>query len=316
MNSADPRPPGSLSEDAEGDPPPGSSSEDAEGDRDETARARKGAVPPRPIRLVATDLDGTLLDPSGHVTARTRAALDAARTAGIVVVPVTARQPIGLRAIAEEAGFDGWALCGNGAYGIHLGSHEQLFATEIAVPVQQRIARELGARIDGLLFASVREAGEVFVAQEGYAEVATLSDHKRDPRTMGAVPLAEVLAAPSLKLVIRHATISPPEIFAVLGSLDRTGFAATLSGAPFVEVMAEGVTKATGLAQLCTRLGIDRTEVLAFGDALNDVEMLRWSGRGVALANAEPEALAAADDVTLSNAEDGVAAVLERVLAG
>ncbi|MBS1907963.1 MAG: Cof-type HAD-IIB family hydrolase [Actinobacteria bacterium] len=268
------------------------------------------------MRLIATDLDGTLLDPSGHVTARTRAALDAARAAGIVVVPVTARQPIGLRAIAEEAGFDGWALCGNGAYGIHLTTHEQLFATEIAVPVQQRIARELAALIPDLLFASVRGAGEVFVAQAGYAEVAAHGDHKRDPATMGAVPLAEVLAAPSLKLVIRHAAIAPAEIFDALGSLEQTGFEATLSGAPFVEVMAEGVTKATGLAQLCAELGIDRTEVLAFGDALNDVEMLRWAGHGIAMANAEPEALAAADAVTSSNAEDGVAVVLERVLAG
>jgi Cof subfamily protein (haloacid dehalogenase superfamily) len=305
-------------------------SEDAEGDRDETAHAPEVTAfrrVPRSardslndartgIRLIATDLDGTLLAPSGHVTARTRAALDAARAAGIVVVPVTARQPIGLRAIAGEAGFDGWALCGNGAYGIHLGTHELLFASEIAVPVQQRIARELGERIPDLLFASVREGGELFVAQEGYAAVATLSDHKRDPRTMGAVPLADVLSAPSLKLVIRHPTLSPGEIFAVLGTLDQTGFAATLSGAPFVEVMAEGVTKATGLAQLCAGLGIDPTAVLAFGDALNDVEMLRWAGRAVAMANAEPEALAAADEVTASNADDGVAVVLECVLAG
>lgn len=268
------------------------------------------------IRLIATDLDGTLLDPAGRVSARTRAALDAARAAGIVVVPVTARQPIGLRAIAAEAGFDGWALCGNGAYGIRLDTHEQLFATEIAVPVQQRIARELDARIDSLLFASVREAGEVFVAQAGYADVAAHGDHKRDPASMGAVPLAEVLGAPSLKLVIRHADITPAEIFDALRTLDQNGFEATLSGAPFVEVMAEGVTKATGLAHLCDRLGIDRSEVLAFGDALNDVEMLRWAGRGVAMANAEPEALAAADEISPSNADDGVAVVLERVLAG
>ncbi|MBS1698436.1 MAG: HAD hydrolase family protein, partial [Actinobacteria bacterium] len=71
-----------------------------------------------------------------------------------------------------------------------------------------------------------------------------------------------------------------------------------------------------GLAQLCAELGIARTEVLAFGDALNDVEMLRWAGCGVAMANAEPEALDAADQVTASNADDGVAVVLERVLAG
>ncbi|PRB04336.1 HAD family hydrolase [Microbacterium sp. MYb64] len=268
------------------------------------------------IRLIATDLDGTLLDPASRVSARTRAALDAARAAGIVVVPVTARQPIGLRAVAADAGFDGWALCGNGAYGVHLDTHEQLFATEIAVSVQRRIAHELGTRIDGLLFASVREAGEVFVAQAGYADVATHGDHKRDPASMGAVPLTEVLAAPSLKLVIRHAVVTPAEIFDALGTLDQSGFEATLSGAPFVEVMAEGVTKATGLAHLCDRLGIDRSEVLAFGDALNDVEMLRWAGRGVAMANAEPEALAAADEVAPSNAEDGVAVMIERVLAG
>ncbi|MBS1675199.1 MAG: HAD family phosphatase [Actinobacteria bacterium] len=267
------------------------------------------------IRLVATDLDGTLLDPAGSVTPRVRAALDAARAAGIIVVPVTARQPIGLRAIAEQAGFDGWALCGNGAYAIHLSTHEQLFAAEIAAPVQQRIARELGERIPDLLFASVRDAGEVFVAQDGYASVAHLSDHKRDPDSMGGVPLADVLAAPSLKLVIRHRTRTPSEIFAVLRELDQTGFEATLSGAPFVEIMAEGVTKATGLSALCAELGIDQAETLALGDALNDVEMLRWAGRGVAMANAEPEALAAADEVTASNAEDGVALVLERLLA-
>ncbi|WP_295014495.1 HAD hydrolase family protein [uncultured Microbacterium sp.] len=301
-----PSPQGSSSDPTPADSPQGSLSEDGAADRDETRHPR--------IRLVATDLDGTLLDPSGHVTARTRAALDAARAAGIVVVPVTARQPIGLRAIAAEAGFDGWALCGNGAYGIQLTTHEQLFASEIAVAVQERIARELGARIPGLLFASVREAGEVFVAQEGYAEVATLSDHKRDPASMGSAPLSAVVGTPSLKLVIRHPSLTPREIFATLRGLDQTGFTATLSGAPFVEVMAEGVTKATGLARLCAPLEIDRTSVVAFGDALNDVEMLRWAGLGVAMANAVPEALAAADEITASNADDGVAVTLERLL--
>ena len=124
-----------------------------------------------------------------------------------------------------------------------------------------------------------------------------------------------MLRAPSLKLVIRHRTLAVAEIFAVLQTLDQTGFAATLSGAPFVEVMAEGVTKATGLARLCAELGIGQDEVLAFGDALNDVEMLHWAGHGVAMANAGPAALLAADEVTASNAEDGVAVVVERVVA-
>jgi hydroxymethylpyrimidine pyrophosphatase-like HAD family hydrolase len=132
---------------------------------------------------------------------------------------------------------------------------------------------------------------------------------------MGGVPRADVLAAPSLKLTIRHASVPIPEIYATLQSLGLTGFEATLSGAPFVEVMAAGVTKATGVAQVCARLGIDSSEVLAFGDALNDLEMLRWAGHGVAVANALELVREGADEVAPSNAEDGVAQVIERMLA-
>lgn len=266
------------------------------------------------MRLIATDLDGTLLDPSSSVTPRTRAALDAARERGIPVVPVTARQPIGLRAIAADAGFDGWALCSNGAYAVHLGDGRMLFAEELPSDTIRTLTDALRASIPGLLFASVREGGETFVAQDGYAAIASLSDHKRDPATMGGVPLEQVLAAPSLKLVIRHPELAPAALFDTLRSLGLTGFEATLSGAPFVEVMAEGVTKATGLARLCAHLDIDRAEVVAFGDALNDVEMLRWAGRGVAMAHAEPVVRDAADEVTATNDEDGVARVIERLL--
>ncbi|UNK71128.1 HAD family hydrolase [Microbacterium sp. H1-D42] len=269
---------------------------------------------PTGIRLIATDLDGTILDSAGRVSARTRAAFDAAREAGIATVPVTARQPIGLRPIAEQAGFADWALCGNGAYGVHLTTGEHLFAEQIPSTVQQELADALQTVIPDLLFASVRDAGEGFVAQEGYAAIADLSDHKRHPESMGGVPLAEVVGAPSLKLVIRHSSVPIPEIFAALQSLGLTGFEATLSGAPFVEVMAEGVTKATGLAQVCTRLGIDRGEVLAFGDALNDLEMLQWAGHGVAVANAVDAVRDAADEIAPSNDDDGVAIVIERVL--
>jgi len=268
------------------------------------------------IRLIATDLDGTLLDDAGAVSPRTRAALDSARDAGIATVPVTARQPIGLRPIAEQAGFDDWALCGNGAYGVHLTTGEHLFAEEIPADVQRELAEALLNVIPDLAFASVRDAGEGFVAQEGYAALAQLSDHKRDPATMGGVPLADVLGAPSLKLVIRHPSVPIPEIYETLRALGLTGFEATLSGAPFVEVMAQGVSKATGVAQVCARLGIDRGEVLAFGDALNDLEMLEWAGHGVAVANAIGAVRDAADEVTASHAGDGVAMVIERMLAG
>ena len=74
------------------------------------------------------------------------------------------------------------------------------------------------------------------------------------------------------------------------------------------------VAIAWGVARLCERLGIERDDVVAFGDALNDVELLAWAGHGVAVANAVPEAVAVADEVTATNDEDGVAQVLERLL--
>jgi Cof subfamily protein (haloacid dehalogenase superfamily) len=266
------------------------------------------------LRLIATDLDGTLLDSASAVSPRTRRALDAARARGVHVVPVTARQPIGLRAIAAEAGFDDWALCGNGAFGINLADGRLLFAEELPADTIRALAEALRASVPGLLFASVREGGETFVAQHGYAEVADFSDHKRDPLTMGGVPLDQVLAAPSLKLVIRHPELAPAVLFDTLRDLGLTGFEATLSGAPFVEVMAEGVSKATGLARLCEHLGVERADVVAFGDALNDVEMLRWAGHGVAMAGAEDVVRSAADEVAPSNDDDGVARVVERML--
>lgn len=267
-----------------------------------------------PIRLIATDLDGTLLRPDLSVSPRTRRALNAARAAGIVVVPVTARQPRGVGRIAEAAGFTGWALCGNGAYGVHLTTGEVLFEAHVEAAAQQALAVALAERVPGVLFVSVRSGGEVFVAQTGYADLAHFEDHKREPGEMGRHLLDDVLAEPSLKFIVRHPTLTPRELLSELRAVDLGGYAVTHSGAPFLEVLAEGVSKAWGLAKLCETLGIAQRDVLAFGDAPNDAEMLAWAGRGVAMANAEPEALAAADEVTLSNAEDGVAAVIERLL--
>jgi hydroxymethylpyrimidine pyrophosphatase-like HAD family hydrolase len=122
------------------------------------------------------------------------------------------------------------------------------------------------------------------------------------------------LAAPLTKLVIKHAERPPLDIMRAVQGLGFDGFEATHSGAPFLEIVAANVTKAWGLASLCELLGFEASEVVAFGDAANDVAMLRWAGHGVAMANAYPAALEAADEVTLSNVEDGVAVVVERVL--
>jgi len=272
------------------------------------------------VRLIATDLDRTLLDSAGGVSPRTREALDAATSAGIHVVPATARNPVGLRHLEPVVGFDEWALCSNGAFGVHLTTRELLFSDEVPAEVIARFVTVLDAAVPGVRYAAVREGGERFVAQDGYAELSTFADHKRDPSAMRAETLEVVTGASALKLVFRHASMPSPELYEFTrslvdaGELDGRLFEMTLSGATFVEVMAAGVSKATGLAQLCTRLGVDRSEVLAFGDGLNDKEMLAWSGHGVAVANAEAAVKDVADELTTSNDEDGVARVIESLL--
>ncbi|WP_235738557.1 HAD family hydrolase [Nocardioides alcanivorans] len=268
------------------------------------------------FKLVATDLDGTFLRDDLSVSPRTRAAVDAVRALGIPVVPVTARQPVGLRDLAEEAGFRSWAVCSNGGLVIDLATGTRLHEAEVSVAAQTALVEALAEALPGSLYVSVRDGGEVFVPVHGYGDIADLRDHKRAPETMGGHPIATVLAEPSLKFIVRHPQVSVPEVLDVVRGLGLTGFGVTHSGAPFVEVMPEGVSKATGLERLCAELGIGRDEVLAFGDAPNDVEMVAWAGHGVAVANAAPEVRAVAAEVTASNAEDGVALVLEKLVAG
>jgi Cof subfamily protein (haloacid dehalogenase superfamily) len=267
-----------------------------------------------PIRLIATDLDGTLLRSDLSLSPRTRRALDAARADGIIVVPVTARQPRGVRRIAEAAGFTGYALCGNGAQGVHLGTGATLFESPLSAAVQRSLAQALLERVPETVFASVSEGGERFLGGYGYADLAHFEDHKRDPAEMGAHSLEAVCAEPSLKFIVRHVRLTPRELLSEVQALGLPGFAVTHSGAPFLEVMAEGVSKAWGLAQLCRHLDILSEEVLAFGDAPNDLEMLIWAGRGVATGNADPEVKSAVREVTASNDEDGVALVIEALL--
>src|SRR5947199_4841281 len=88
---------------------------------------------------------------------------------------------------------------------------------------------------------------------------------------------------------------------------------ATISGEKLVEISAAGITKAYALAALCEQLRVKPSAVLAFGDMPNDIPMLEWAGHSIAVANAHPTVLAAADTVTTSNDEAGVARILERL---
>jgi Cof subfamily protein (haloacid dehalogenase superfamily) len=265
-----------------------------------------------PIRLIAADLDGTLMRPDRTVSPRTRSALARAQERGISVVLATARPPLTTRLFAEQAGVSGYAVCANGAITYDVGRDAIVAHTTLEGETARRLVEALREVLPGVCFALVQ--GTDFACEPAYAATARFEDHGRLLEEMALGDALELLATPTTKLVVRHPERLPLELLEIVQCLGLDGFEATLSGAPFLEVVAANVTKAWALAALCERLGIEPAEVVAFGDAANDAAMLRWAGRGVAVANAFPAALEAADEVTLSNAEDGVAVVVERLL--
>ncbi len=264
--------------------------------------------------MIATDLDGTMLNARGRVSARTLLALEAARDAGIVVVPASGRQPFSIgEALQDTFLAEGVVIGANGAIGYDLGSGEVLFEETIPVEAQRALFLGLRERFPTVRCVSVRDAGATFMPQRGYVGMMDPGDHGRHDETP-EFELEEVLAEGTSKLVIRGSDVAAEELLVAARELAVPGCTPTTSGAPFLEVAAGGVTKASGVARLAERCGVAPGEVLAFGDNENDIELIAWAGRGVAMGNAVPELLAVADEVAAPNAEDGVALVVERLL--
>ena len=263
-------------------------------------------------RLAAVDLDGTLLRTDGTVSARTRAALRAARAAGIDVVLVTARSPRSVRVIAADLGLGGVAVCANGAIVYDLDVDVILRHRPLPAAVAHRVIRALREEVPGIAFA-----WELELRFGSEPEYEARRDGVRWPRPDDAYPPCDVLEwrEPMTKLLARIPDHDLLTVLEAARTLCGEDAAVTLTGDTFVEVMAGGVAKEAALADLARERQVSPEQVVAFGDQLADAGMLRWAGLGVAVANATAFALEAADEVTASNDEDGVALVLERLTA-
>ena len=260
------------------------------------------------VRLVASDLDGTLLRPDESVSDRTRDALAAARAAGITVVLVSGRPPRSLGPIAERIGVGGIAICANGAIVWDLDSGTMVDHSPLAAELATRLVHALREAIPGALFAVELERG--FGREAGWSDGVVAAR----PDALEADAL-ELITGPVTKLLVRHPSLPFAEVAERARAAVGEDAVVTWAGLRVVEISAAGVTKAFALERLCRRLGVAASEVLAIGDMPNDLAMLEWAGTAVAVANADPQVLAAADEVTAANTEDGVALVLERILA-
>ncbi len=263
--------------------------------------------------LIASDVDGTLLDDDGNVTARTRAAVAAAVAAGVQFILATGRPPRWVRPVVDALGFAPMAVCANGAVIYNPATDRVISARTLSSEKLRKLADIAGRAIPGAGLA-VERIGESahdaatpqFISSPGY-EHAWLNPDNTE------VSLDDLLSAPAIKLLIRKAGAASADMAAQLIPLVGSAGEVTYStNNGLIEVVPTGISKATGVDELIEPLGISTDHVVAFGDMPNDLPMLLHAGHGVAMGNAHPAVRAAAAEVTAANIDDGLALVLER----
>lgn len=260
-------------------------------------------------KLVATDLDGTLLRSDGTVCERTRRAIAEVEASGALFVLCTARPARWMAPLSDETGHRGVAICANGGVIWDLHTESALEDFPLAPTVLREVVRLLTDAIPGGAWAVERT--NAFCREPGYMTRWPVPEDT----IVGAVEA--LIDEPAVKLLLRHERLLADELLelarACVSHLVELSHSNSADG--LLEIAAPGVSKATALARLCAERGIGREDVVAFGDMPNDLPLLAWAGRGVAVANAHPAVLAAADGITRANDEDGVALVLERLLS-
>jgi HAD superfamily hydrolase (TIGR01484 family) len=256
--------------------------------------------------LVATDLDGTLLDDEGRLTDHTQDVLRRVQELGVRVVIVTARPLRWMDQLwAQVGGGRGVGIVSNGAITYDIGSRQVLdlrgIASDVGLPMVE----------------AIREAAPgTAIALEclgGYRHEPAYVDLHPTPPDMRVSELADLWDEPAAKVLAQHLTLDPDDFRARV--IDAVGDQATPTWTidHLMEISAAGVTKGGALAALCERLGVAAEDVVAFGDMPNDLAMLTWAGTSYAVANGHESVLAAADHVAPRNTDDGVAVTLARV---
>ncbi len=261
----------------------------------------------RTPRLVATDLDGTIVRGDGTVSDRTVAALRGVEALGVPVVLVTGRPARWMGEVADRLGHTGLAICANGAVLYDLHTERVVSSDPIPVEIGLEVARLIRAAVPGVAFAVETGAG--------FSHEPTYLARYDAGQELAVGDLAELYTSPALKLLARHEAMAPDDLLAaaraVVGELVEVTHSATQSA--LLEISAAGVSKASGLARFATARGIEAADVVAFGDMPNDLPMLAWAGRSYGISDGHPDVLAAVGGLVDPPEQDGVARTLEHL---
>ncbi|WP_426594728.1 HAD family hydrolase [Cellulomonas sp. McL0617] len=267
------------------------------------------SAPTSAPRLIATDLDGTLLRDDGTVSARTAAALRAVADAGIEVVFVTARPARWLDDLAEHVAGHGVAICANGAAVVDVATRQVLAEHGMSDELVATIARRVRAAWPDATFAVENAAG--IGLETGFP-----SPYENPVGSPVADRVEDVLTGSTFKLLVksadRPARTFAADLAAVVGEL---AIVSDSGASGLGEISGPGVTKSATLERWAADRGIGAADVWALGDAPNDLSMLTWAGASFAVANAHPSVLAASTHRCAANTDDGPADVLDLAIA-
>ena len=264
-------------------------------------------------KLIALDMDGTLLNPQGQITPRTHAAIAAARARGVTVVLTSGRPLEGMSAYLIELGLTGpddYVICYNGALVQQVADH-RILRSQLLTGADARaiahLADELGVNIHGF---SVRQ-GLISPRVSTYTEhESRLVDMPINLVDFATLPLDEqimkVMMIDEEPLLSRAISQLPAELY--------QRYTVVRSSPYFLEFMNKQSNKGTGVAALAEHIGLSAAQVIAVGDAGNDRHMIEYAGLGVAMGNATDEIKGLAQHTTARNDDEGVAKVIEQFI--
>lgn len=261
-------------------------------------------------KLIATDLDGTIVAHYGFISDRTKIAFAAAHAAGIHIYFITGRPIRWMKEIKDNFNF-GLGVCGNGALLYDFINEKVLEEWSFSVEAQLETVKRLRQVIPPVSFAT--EIGEDFLREKKYVPRWDIGEDN-----VGVDLIEEVITAPALKMLARcsDGEFSSDEMLA-LASKALEGIATVThsnSTDSLLEISAVGVSKGATLSRVAGRLGLTADDCVTFGDNPNDFSMLSWASRSWAMADGHPDLMKYAKFQTDPHQEDGVAKVIERLL--
>lgn len=254
-------------------------------------------------RMIALDVDGTMVDHDNRMSPAVREAVLAMHASGVEVVISTGRAVPGVINTAEKLGLDGYAIASNGALVI---SHSPLEILHAVTFDASEAVRRIVEHVPDALVA-VEDIGVGYRVSKPFPEGEING-------TMQVQTIDELVAEPVTRVVIRAPDRSADDFHKLVADLGLDDTNYYVGYTAWLDIAPEGVSKASGLEWLCQRRGIAASDVLAVGDGNNDVEMLLWAGRGVAMGQAPESVKVAANAITGSIDDDGLATELSRYL--